>query len=269
MSSDACTGCHLPLPMEGLAGSFHQDPWRACTDCHSFHRTNLIHAKDRTFEWAFPDDGAMGARAWDVSTVAAGNGRATGAGTAGTARTTGAAGAAGTARNMDLVATRTAGTSGGARGMGTGASDPADHCRTCHVRGQSLSAVTGGHREALALYHGGIETLAALSPSEACLTCHSVNAGPLLASVEPIAPSAGPEPPRFDEHGSHPYGMPAVQMFTGGNRFLKAGVDPQLPLFSGRLECQTCHQLTAGNDDLLVPYPTKYDLCYGCHRLDR
>ncbi len=40
---------------------------------------------------------------------------------------------------------------------------------------------------------------------------------------------------------------------------------PRLPLPAGRLECQTCHSLTAGTKDLLIPFADPYALCNGCH----
>jgi predicted CXXCH cytochrome family protein len=49
---------------------------------------------------------------------------------------------------------------------------------------------------------------------------------------------------------------------------LRWKLDPRIRLFDGRIECQTCHLLGAGTDDLLVEFERKYDLCLGCHEFE-
>ena len=134
------------------------------------------------------------------------------------------------------------------------------HCVACHGGGKSLADLSEGHLAAKVLYHGGREGIAGLTPSEACLLCHSRHD----ADVTVLA--AAPEPPRFAEHTSHPYGsLVSPGRVTGGYR-IRRSIDPRIPLFDGAMECQSCHDIAAKNYDLLVRFDNKYDLCLGCHQ---
>jgi hypothetical protein len=133
----------------------------------------------------------------------------------------------------------------------------AEHCRSCHEGGGGVAELSPGHLAATAFYHSDTALLAALSPSEGCLQCHSN--GPLGSPVSDLPL----DPPRFNEHASHPYSVPVVQGDVAG---IVDDGGIRLRLFSGRMECQTCHHLTNLADDYLVPFPSKYDLCRSCHR---
>lgn len=134
------------------------------------------------------------------------------------------------------------------------------HCRACHDGRGSLENISDAHRVAAALYHGQPNRLASSSPSEACLGCHS-NQAPTAWQTK-----TGGAVLAFNEHASHPYGVRVIPGSGDSSNWIARTIDRRLPLFSGRMECQTCHLLTAGTDDLLRPFPAKYDLCKGCHR---
>ena len=133
------------------------------------------------------------------------------------------------------------------------------HCAACHAGANGPSGLTDGHRAATALYHGQPELLAQLTPSEACLLCHSRDdADPrLLALVD--------SPPRFHAHASHPNGAPVAAGGNGGGFDIRHQVDARLPLIDGRMECATCHDLTDDLPDRLVRFDTPMAMCLGCH----
>lgn len=137
----------------------------------------------------------------------------------------------------------------------------AGHCAGCHRKGAVLANLSPAHRTAAALYHRDAKRLAGTSPSQACLNCHATD------SESPWKLATGQERLTFNEHATHPLGV-AVSAGSGRDeRSLREVLDPRLPLFDGRIECQTCHSLTAATDDLLVPFEASYDLCLGCHKL--
>ena len=139
-------------------------------------------------------------------------------------------------------------------------SDPkvANHCVSCHSHSDRsrLARLTEGHRAAATLYHGLGSDLADYTPSDACLFCHDRGRGlPINLPVSlPIAP-------RFEAHASHPYGV----RMAGAGDFFRPVIDSRIRLFDGRIECQTCHDLSAQNEDLIVVFETKYEMCRGCH----
>jgi len=135
------------------------------------------------------------------------------------------------------------------------------HCAGCHVEGARLAAMTGAHRTAATLYHQGAEILAEQTPSQGCLNCHSASAANDWQSrtVE--------ESLAFSEHATHPLGVAVVPGSGQAERRIRERIDPRLRLFDGRIECQTCHLLTASTPDLLVEFNTPRDLCLGCHQL--
>ncbi len=84
------------------------------------------------------------------------------------------------------------------------------------------------------------------APSSPCLWCHSRTAAP---------PVGKRRPPRtriaFSEHASHPFAV-AVQPGRGAPvRRMRDVIDPRIPLPGGRIECVSCHRLTATTKDRL------------------
>lgn len=133
-------------------------------------------------------------------------------------------------------------------------------CESCHNQKGNLAKLADGHRQAATLYHSDLPLLISMSPSDRCMICHSKQSAPLPIPESDIAP------PRFSEHASHPYGI-AVRLGKGssGGR-IRPEIDPQIVLYDGRIECQTCHCLTTGNTQLLLSAeqaPTS--VCLGCH----
>lgn len=133
-------------------------------------------------------------------------------------------------------------------------------CRSCHDPRGDLASLSAAHRKAAQLYHAAAGRLQHTSPSQTCLNCHSNQSASTWQDQTEGAVIA------FNEHASHPFGVRVVPGRGDSTNWIARVIDPRLPLFDGRIECQTCHLLTAGNDDDMIPFPTKYDLCKGCHR---
>ncbi len=133
-------------------------------------------------------------------------------------------------------------------------------CRSCHDERGSLASLSPAHRKAAELYHAQAGRRSQLSPSQTCLNCHS------NTSSSPWQDETDGAVLAFNEHASHPFGITVTPGAGDSSNWIARRIDPRLHLFDGRLECQTCHLLTAGTDDLVVPFPTKYDLCKGCHK---
>ncbi len=133
------------------------------------------------------------------------------------------------------------------------------HCAACHSLDGDLDLVSAGHREAAALYHEGLLDLEMLSPSEACLACHSSGSSYLASHLIPV------NTPRFNEHASHAYSVPMVP--GGGDPVLRIRnvLDPRIRLYDQQIECVTCHDLTSRDEDQLVEFEQRYGLCNGCH----
>ena len=135
------------------------------------------------------------------------------------------------------------------------------HCKSCHFNGADRSRLSTAHLEAAALYHAKGADLTGQSPSEGCLNCHD------RASESPWLQATTSAPITFQTHASHPYGKLVVPgSGPVGNR-MRTEIDPRIPLFDGRIECQTCHDLTSGTKDLLVAFTTPKQMCLGCHDL--
>jgi hypothetical protein len=137
----------------------------------------------------------------------------------------------------------------------------AGHCAGCHAEGADLLNLSDAHRIAAALYHRDAGELAGQSPSQGCLNCHAAG------SASPWLRETGTQRLTFNLHATHPLGVSVVAGSGQDERRLRADLDPRLRLFDGKIECQTCHQLTAQTADLLVPFAESYDLCLGCHQL--
>jgi predicted CXXCH cytochrome family protein len=133
------------------------------------------------------------------------------------------------------------------------------HCQSCHDRRGSLGALSPAHRVAAGLYHEEASALSRLSPSQACLRCHDNTSGSTWQTATDRQLS-------FNTHASHPFGVLAIPRKDNSSNWIAQEIDPRLPIFDGKIECQTCHLLTAGAEDLLVPFPRKAELCLGCHQ---
>ncbi|MEW5922509.1 MAG: hypothetical protein AB1746_00825, partial [Candidatus Zixiibacteriota bacterium] len=126
-------------------------------------------------------------------------------------------------------------------------------CLTCHNDSVSLENLSAGHRMATSVYHSDNPALTYLSPSEKCLICHSVR-----SDVFPDLTDAGLNPPAFDEHGSHPFGIAAK---TGGS---KVNVE-KVSLLDGQIECQSCHKFDNNRDGELTSSEYPVETCRACH----
>lgn len=135
-----------------------------------------------------------------------------------------------------------------------------DQCRSCHASDGRVVNLSEAHLAAARLYHTDSRTMWGQTPSQACLNCHSSAAA--TAWIE----TTGPTRLTFSEHASHPVGIPVVPGQGDIRNHIRHELDSRLPLFAGRIECQTCHQITAPADDLLIPFEPKYGLCQGCHQ---
>jgi hypothetical protein len=134
------------------------------------------------------------------------------------------------------------------------------HCQACHDARGNLDSLSPGHETAADLYHRAAGEMQSISPSEACLRCHSED------SESPWRSAAGEGSLAINTHASHPFSIRVLPGKGTGTNWIAHQIDERLPLFDGVMECQTCHLLTVGTTDLMIPFDTKYDLCKGCHR---
>jgi predicted CXXCH cytochrome family protein len=138
------------------------------------------------------------------------------------------------------------------------------HCVSCHAEGKRASDLNNqlseGHRAAARIYHENGPYIAGLTPSEGCLLCHSKH------GADALALKVVNSPPRFNEHASHPYGARVAPGMNSGGFRIRSSIDPRLALFEGRMECQTCHDVTDNTADLLVRFDQPTDMCLGCHQ---
>lgn len=137
-------------------------------------------------------------------------------------------------------------------------------CYSCHGPAEDVRHLSEAHRGAASIFHSDVGLVGQLSPSQACLCCHSETP----KAERPGTDANFSQAPRFDEHGSHPVG---VSVMTGrgapGNR-IRAELDSRIQLFNGRIECQTCHSLSGGNAHSLIDVSDRSELCRGCHQID-
>ncbi len=134
------------------------------------------------------------------------------------------------------------------------------HCQSCHDARGNLDSLSPGHKVASELYHQKAGEIQSLPPSESCLRCHSNK------PEETWRAASGLDHLDIHFHSSHPYGIKVIPGKGDRINWIANQIDDRLPLFDGKMECQTCHLLTADNEDLLIPFETKYDLCRGCHK---
>jgi hypothetical protein len=194
-AGERCRDCHVFTRLGGddIGKTFHYDENRPCTDCHSFHQTEIIRAAGAEFRFDYD--------------------------------------------NTHL----------------------SDHCHSCHDAPHSASWVGSGHREAAQVYHRDSRYLSGVSLSDACLYCHSGDAAPMLELELPQTP------PKFNPFGGHVFG---VRMSVGGSQ---GGYSERFPdnspvhLVERKIECQSCHDLSADNNHLLAGTGQYGDLCLACH----
>ncbi len=136
-------------------------------------------------------------------------------------------------------------------------------CYTCHSRRENLASLSPAHTSAAALFHSDYLSPTGLTPSQLCLVCHTES-----SAIPPDVLPVGTVVPRFSDHGYHPLGI-IVSPGSGfsGNR-VRSRIDSRIVLFEGRIECQTCHSLTATTRWHLVAFTSQTDLCQACHELD-
>ncbi|MBU8871659.1 MAG: hypothetical protein KOO60_12405 [Gemmatimonadales bacterium] len=134
------------------------------------------------------------------------------------------------------------------------------HCLSCHGAGGRLADLSEAHRTASNLYHADLGVLAGLSPSQGCLQCHDADSG------SPWQDSTRQAAVTFNRHASHPMGIPNRATRAANAFLIRLVPDRKLSLFENRIECQTCHQMTALTDNLVIPLAEKQDLCLGCHQ---
>lgn len=134
-----------------------------------------------------------------------------------------------------------------------------EHCRSCHDQSQSILELTVGHREASAVYHRDSRYFAGVSPSDACLYCHSTEAG-TAPDIE-----LSQNPPRFEPSAGHMIGTGMTTAKSPGGFSEKLPEDSFVHLIEGRIECQSCHSLTADTGHLLAGTGQEEDVCLACH----
>ncbi|PKK85080.1 MAG: hypothetical protein CVT49_00635 [candidate division Zixibacteria bacterium HGW-Zixibacteria-1] len=126
-------------------------------------------------------------------------------------------------------------------------------CLTCHNDSVSLDNLSAGHKTAAAVYHSDNPALTFLSPSEKCLICHSTR-----SDAFPDLVKAGLNPPSFDEHASHPFGVSAK---AGGVEIN----EEKVVLYEGRIECQSCHEFENPKNGELAVFEYPGETCRVCH----
>ncbi len=136
-------------------------------------------------------------------------------------------------------------------------------CSSCHGVGQDVGMLTEGHRAAAGLFHSDYKILAGLTPSEACLICHSEQ-----TRSEELA-ALSPQPvPIFGQHGSHPTGISIKPGRRLANGRIRDVLDSAIQLYGGRIECQTCHSLSSATQYHLIAGADANGLCLKCHEID-
>ncbi len=133
-------------------------------------------------------------------------------------------------------------------------------CASCHGLGQDLLALSPGHKAAARLFHSELVGSGGLSPSEACLLCHSERSRQNLDGYGEI--------PQFDGRHTHPTGVTMVTSAPNEGSRIKPIVDARVQLFEGKIECQTCHSLSAQTQFHLAGFSDRNELCRACHQFD-
>ena len=131
-------------------------------------------------------------------------------------------------------------------------------CTPCHREGADLATLTPGHRAAASWYHAAVAEVTGQSISASCLRCHD-HARPLPEEL-----AGGWEPPRPHADASHPNEIRVVANRRGGYG-IRRSLDPRLVLVDEHIECTTCHDVFNDENDMLVQFASRRDLCLGCH----
>lgn len=132
-------------------------------------------------------------------------------------------------------------------------------CATCHSSSGRLDKLSDGHRLAAdAVYHRDYRKEINLSASAACLSCHGEQ------NLNRTLDLMGFTPPVFNKEASHPFGI----YFNPKSNNLSE-TDGEITLFDGKIECQTCHDLTSSTPDYLKYSGSYKDLCQVCHMPNR
>ena len=135
-------------------------------------------------------------------------------------------------------------------------------CAACHNGAGSLGALSEGHLTAARIFHSNSGLLEDVDASTACMICHSEN-----RTIQIDGLSVG-SIPQFSERHTHPLGeIRSSGVMKNGTR-VRADRDPRLHLFNNRIECTTCHQLTAMTKYRLVEFESQPQLCGGCHEFE-
>lgn len=144
------------------------------------------------------------------------------------------------------------------------------HCAGCHqalptppdANSLPLSErLDQAHLQAAALYHGESRELIGSSPSTGCLYCHSQSSSSEWRHAISVRTQT------FDAHASHVVGVRVIPGSGPIGNQMRRRIDPRIPLFEGRMECQSCHSLTAGTKNHLLAFERPMDMCLGCHQL--
>jgi len=133
-------------------------------------------------------------------------------------------------------------------------------CKSCHLPGEPPTARHDREGLAMDFFHSGHPELETLSPSEACLVCHSSDS-PSLTLAQPSSHA-----PQFRAHSSHPFGKVVHPGGKSSAMPVRQDIDSRILLFDRRIECQTCHRAGGSGEDLLVQFERREALCLGCHR---
>jgi predicted CXXCH cytochrome family protein len=136
-------------------------------------------------------------------------------------------------------------------------------CSSCHGVDEDIRAISDGHRAAAGLFHSDYKLLAGISPSEACLLCHSEEIRP-----DEIAALAAGSTPTFERHGTHPTGRTVVLGQQLANSRIRKSIDPDIRLYGGRIECQSCHSLSSADRYHLIAGTDQNTLCLKCHEMN-
>jgi predicted CXXCH cytochrome family protein len=146
--------------------------------------------------------------------------------------------------------------------MGKSSSKRDAVCVLCHQEGGKMGNLSAGHRQAASIIHSGWVAQLDAGPSAICLSCHSQHGSGNMTGLNGIAVR------QFDKNKDHPYGIVvhATAMVNGSR--IRNNIDNRLRLVDSRLECLTCHNLTANNRHRLVIAESQTALCIGCHEFE-
>ncbi|MEK7775573.1 MAG: cytochrome c3 family protein [Candidatus Zixiibacteriota bacterium] len=135
-------------------------------------------------------------------------------------------------------------------------------CVLCHQSGSRLDKLSPGHRQAAEIVHSGWMSQIKAGPSAVCLACHSQH------GTAQIESKSGITTPQFDDRIDHPYGVAVRGTPMRDGVRIRHSIDSRLRLVDSKLECLTCHDLTANNRHRLVIAESQTALCVGCHEFE-